>query len=63
MPEIEAELIMELTPHSIKTVGMCDCDKIFINHIDLTPPQAAALAWLLNQPLDTVLQLELKVKP
>ncbi len=63
MPEIEEELSVELTSGSLKVIGTRESDKIIINSIDLTAAQAAVLSWLVNRPSETILQLELRVKP
>ena len=62
MAEIEEELTLEVKCQNIVLNTQAVTDSLKFSGLTLSPEQAATVAWLINHPIDTVLELQLKVK-
>lgn len=64
MPQIEEELVLDIPIDKISVVHPGGQGKtISFGQLDLTPEEAATLAWLVHGCCETVLRVEIKVKP
>lgn len=64
MPDIEEDLIISIKANQVRLVTCCgDNDILEIKDLNLSDSNAATLAWIINHPSDTDLELQLKITP
>jgi hypothetical protein len=62
MATIPEDVLIEIQCQNMTLVTKPSSDSIRIDNVVLTKEQAASLAWLINHPTNTILELGVKVK-
>ena len=62
MPEIKSEINFETITDNMVLHTMTNGDTLVLNGLRFTKEQAGALAWLINHPDNTVLEIQIKLK-
>jgi len=61
MADLEESLSIALKASCFKMVSSTGYEVIEICHLDLNKTEAATLAWLVNQPADTLIKVEFEL--
>jgi len=62
MPEVENEIIFEISASSLFFATQQNGDKLVITEMSLSQDQATSLCWLVNSHKDLILEVQIKVK-
>ena len=60
MPEIETEVTFTIDSDKVILHTVTDGDTLVLEHLEFTQQQAATLAWLVNSPSGTKLEIQIK---
>ena len=62
MPEVESECTFETKADQIQFKTQTNGDEIRLRGIHLTQGQATSMAWLVNAPVNAILEIQVRVK-
>ena len=60
MPEIENEITFQMVTDKMVLHTQANGDTLVLSEVHLTKEQAGTLAWLINHPDDTPLEVQIK---
>jgi len=62
MPEIEPEVTFQMVTNNMVLHTQANGDTVVLSEVHLTKEQAGTLAWLINHPDTTPLEIQIKLK-